>query len=253
MMDKELIESINLSNKYIRSYRSDAFYESALAFQTMFEKEVSKPAAVEDEPKHQAPSYTANQNIQQIYTIKDVWYAIYISIGVIISIISNAISLVFILNIIFRLITLQLAFIIVLAAGVFGIYAGWKTWKAHQAGIIIDLSKGILSFTAEDIENTFWEIIISKQFFNHWQRINLPLNEILRIDNDTLKIGKGKSMVKRYGLNISGIFGSQQIVFTSKQKRDECRALLAYVLKEIRNGNVKFDFNLNTGLSNDGQ
>ena len=252
MMDKELIESLNLSNRYIRAYGENAVYESAFAFQTMFEKKASQPEVIEDKPGHQEPSYTGSQEIQQIYAVRDVWYALFIATSITMGIMSSGVFLAIVLMMTLKT-PLLLALIIVLASGIYGLSAGWKTWKVHQPGVVIDLSEGTLSFAAEDIENTFWEIITLKQFFNHWQRISIPLNEILRIDNDTLKLGKGKNTVKHYGLNISGTFGSQQIVFTKKQKRDECRALLAHVFKKILNGNIKFDFNVNTGLSNDGQ
>ena len=228
MIDKELNESLKLSGKYIRAYGIEN----------------------DQEPEHQPPTHLVSQNTQQIFVIRDVWYALYTAMRIAITV-TIVLWIFFVaISFQFKLPGQQIALLIIL---MIGLKSGWKTWKVHQPGVIINLSEGTLSFAAEDIENTFWEIITFKQFFNHWQRMSVSLQEILRIDNDTIKMGKGKNMVKYYGLNVSGTFGSQQIVFTKKQKRDECRAQLAHVLNKILNKKVKFDFNLNTGLSSGGQ
>lgn len=254
MMDKELKESLDLSSKFVRAYGEDAITDSTVAFQSMFRKEGSTPEFVEAEPEpeseRQEPSRTSSQDPRQIYVIRDVWYALSVASNI-------AISLIFSIGIIFVVMFSFLGlpgvrlFLTIIAA--LGVKAGWKTWKVHQPGIVINLTVGAVSFPAEDVENTFWEIITLKQFFNHWRRIKIPLSEILRIDNDTIKFRAGKNSFKQYGLNISGTFGSQQLVFANKQKRDECRALLAHALKTVGNKNTKFDFNLNTGFSTDGQ
>ena len=65
-------------------------------------------------------------------------------------------------------------------------------------------------------------------------------NEIKRWSTKS-KDSNGKQTTKRHVkflLNISGDFGSRQLEFNSKQKRDECRTMLNSARKKL---NLKFD------------
>lgn len=59
--------------------------------------------------------------------------------------------------------------------------------------------------------------------------------------------GQGKTQTKehvKWLLNISGDFGSQQLEFHSKQKRDECRAMLSSAKKKMGSSFTSSDMNL---------
>lgn len=128
----------------------------------------------------------------------------------------------------------------VVAASVFG----WRVWQAQSAGIRIDPSSATLSFSADDLENSLNDILSLRRFFDHAQRIQIAVDDIQRLDNDTQRVGQGRSRRRRYGLNLSGDFGSYQLMFSHKQKRDECRALLVQVIRRVKGKAPSLDPNI---------
>jgi hypothetical protein len=98
-------------------------------------------------------------------------------------------------------------------------------WKAHQPAVVFEFdSVGRVSFCAQDMENSILDYLLFRKLRNTWKRRHVLLSDIYRIDNEIFHTGSQKS-VKYFSINISGKFGSQKIVFSNKQKRDECRAL----------------------------
>ncbi|MBP64039.1 MAG: hypothetical protein CMJ62_21150 [Planctomycetaceae bacterium] len=121
---------------------------------------------------------------------------------------------------------------------------GWRVWQAQSAGIRIDPASGALSFSADDLENSLHDILSLRRFFDHAHRIQIAIDDIQRLDNDTQRIGQGRNRGRRYGLNLSGDFGSCQLMFSHKQKRDECRALLVQVVRRTKGRTPSFDPNI---------
>lgn len=102
----------------------------------------------------------------------------------------------------------------------------------YNRGIVLHAGQGTVSWPASDIENSLIDIITFKRFRKHLRREVVPLNQIIDIRNDTI----GRSSDDRYRLNVSGHFGSRQLEFSNKQKRDECRMRLIAKLKELGRG-----------------
>lgn len=127
-----------------------------------------------------------------------------------------------------------------LVASVFG----WRVWQAQSAGIRIDPISATLSFSADDLENSLHDILSLRRFFDHAQRIQIAIDDIQRLDNDTQRVGQGRSRRRCYGLNLSGDFGSYQLMFSHKQKRDECRALLVQVIRRAKSRAPSLDANI---------
>ncbi|WP_161867536.1 hypothetical protein [Pseudomonas yangonensis] len=120
----------------------------------------------------------------------------------------------------------------------------WRVWKAQSAGIRIDPVSNTLTFSADDLENSLHDILSLRRFFDHARRIRVAINDIERLDNDTQRIRRGKSNRRQYGLNLSGDFGSYQLMFSHKQKRDECRALLVQVMSRVKGRAPSRDANI---------
>lgn len=123
-----------------------------------------------------------------------------------------------------------------------------KVWRAQAAGIQIDPSSATLSFSADDLENSLHDILTLRRFFDHGRRISVALHDIERLDNDTFRSGSGQFRRRRFALNLSGDFGSYQLMFSHKQKRDECRTLISQALRHLkgrapsRDSNIAFPY-----------
>jgi hypothetical protein len=129
----------------------------------------------------------------------------------------------------------------------------YGVWNAYNLGIIVDLENKTFSFPASDVENNVIDIITFKQFRDLSKREMLNLAEIEALANEIKRWttastdSKGKKTTKKHVkflLNVSGDFGSRQLEFDSKQKRDECRAMLNSAKKKL---NLKYgssDLNL---------
>ena len=71
--------------------------------------------------------------------------------------------------------------------------------------------------------------------------LNVALLTWIYITNDFGYSGKSGSKQKIYGLNISGAFGSRNIRFYSKQKRDEARNILRNFSKTRIEADIAFN------------
>ena len=110
----------------------------------------------------------------------------------------------------------------------------FKVWHAQSPGIQIDPQQATLSFSADDLENSLHDILSLRRFFDHARRISIALHDIERLDNDTSSTGRGQLRRRRFALNLSGDFGSYQLMFSHKQKRDECRTLINQSMQRIK-------------------
>lgn len=120
----------------------------------------------------------------------------------------------------------------------------WKVWRAQSAGIHIDPRSSTLSFSADDLETSLHGVLTLQRFFDHARRISLSIADIDRLDNDNVWIGSGRYRRRGFALNLSGDFGSYQLMFSHKQKRDECRALLTRVMRHMRGKAPAHDSNI---------
>lgn len=180
------------------------------------------------------------------YTVVDIWHAIRATFGCWLALLIS-LCLIGTLLILLLLSDFRPALWVgiwcsssVVAASVFG----WRVWQAQSAGIRIDPSSATLSFSADDLENSLNDILSLRRFFDHAQRIQIAVDDIQRLDNDTQRVGQGRSRRRRYGLNLSGDFGSYQLMFSHKQKRDECRALLVQVIQHVKGKAPSLDPNI---------
>lgn len=107
---------------------------------------------------------------------------------------------------------------------------------AYGAGIVIDMTKKTVSWPASD-EDGFPDIITGKRLVNHLHRETVGLGDIMDLRNDI-----DLTADRRAKLNVSGSFGSRQLEFSSKQKRDECRTRLVEAIRRA-GGRATQDFN----------
>jgi hypothetical protein len=113
------------------------------------------------------------------------------------------------------------------------LYYGVKTWLANTPFFEIDTQLQTVSFCAADVEQSIQSIVTFKTFRSQWRRTCLSAADIVGLDNQANVLKSGKYAQKSFSLNISTEHGSQQLTFSSKQKRDECRARLLAYLKTL--------------------
>lgn len=121
-----------------------------------------------------------------------------------------------------------------------------RVWRVNERGIVIDRLAGTLTFPAADVENSLADILTLVPFFNLGRAESVPLTAIRDITNDTLR-ASSTTMQRphrdRFALNIMGSFGSRQLAFSSKQKRDEFRSALQGAMRSRQIGrDVNVDF-----------
>lgn len=116
----------------------------------------------------------------------------------------------------------------------------FRVWFTYHDGIIVDVANDCLSFPASDVESSLFEIITFRRFFNHGKTERLPLSSVEAAMNET-RTSKGW-----YAINLSGSFGSRQLAFDSKQKRDEFRAAVEWGIRQV-GGRLKSDTNIDAG------
>ena len=125
-----------------------------------------------------------------------------------------------------------------------------RVWRVHQPAVIFEFGKsGRVSFCAQDMENSVFDYLFFRKFRNSWQRKTVSISDIYRVDNEMFQVG-AKRKIKYFSINVSGKFGSQKIVFSNKQKRDECRALFSVAIKKYAK-DARMDSNLSVGSSGD--
>jgi hypothetical protein len=182
--------------------------------------------------------------------IKDVWQAIKVVSGIIITVSLLCIVTMFVLSVYAD--TMNYEKILLYAPIVGNILISIYTinvWKALSTGYIIDKEKNTFEFPASDVENSVYEIITLKPLFDLAKRRSITLTEIKSMNNETKRwttksTFDGKTTSKQHVawlLNISGEFGSQQLEFSSKQKRDECRSAINIAVRGKGTSDLNFD------------
>ncbi|EHR42606.1 hypothetical protein [Alishewanella jeotgali] len=113
----------------------------------------------------------------------------------------------------------------------------------------IDQVTQTFTFPASDLENSILAIVLMQPYWNLMRRKSVPLSTIENLYLDTQRwntkqqvvtgtTAKGKTKFKqttkkhvRYCLNVAGAFGSANLDFLSRQKRDEVRNALQQSVK----------------------
>lgn len=116
-----------------------------------------------------------------------------------------------------------------------------RVWLTYHEGIVIDAGKSEISYPASDVETGLIAILTLKRFFGHGRRERLRLSSIEGVMNET------RTRRGHYAVNIAGSFGSRQLVFDSKQKRDEFRAAVDWGMQRV-GSRYRHDSNMDTGV-----
>ncbi len=123
-------------------------------------------------------------------------------------------------------------------AGLFLVYFISVFWVFNN-GYVIDLVKKEFRFPATDVENTLWGILSFKKFRDYARVKKISLEEISDIYIDTQRVKhfsstSNKSTKTIYTINIVGFHGSNNLNFSSRQKRDEVRGILVQAAKDVK-------------------
>jgi hypothetical protein len=97
------------------------------------------------------------------------------------------------------------------------------------------------SWPASDVENSFLDLITLKRLRGLFYRESVNALDIEYVTNDFGYKGEEGSKKRIYSLNISGSFGSRNIRFNSKQKRDEARNILKSFSKTKIEADIAFN------------
>lgn len=110
----------------------------------------------------------------------------------------------------------------------------------YYRGITLDENSGEISMPAPNDPNTITDIITLQKYRKHLSRISVPLESIIDIRNNT----EPSKYPDRFKLDIIYDNGgrSHKIEFSSKQRRDQCRALILNAVK-ISGKRVTSDLN----------
>ena len=121
---------------------------------------------------------------------------------------------------------------------------------------MIDLETGLVTFPRSDMENSIFAILLLFPYWNLMRTITIESSEIENIYVDTKRWttkhkryigvtvgGKSKYRTKtkkhiRYTINIAGTFGSANLQFLDRQKRDEVRNALQQSVKRYTGKNI---------------
>lgn len=103
----------------------------------------------------------------------------------------------------------------------------------------VDIENDTFKLPATDIENSILQIIILAPLWNLYRTKTIAISSIENMYLDTLKENSKKNRGKpRFRLNITGEFGSAQLEFLSRQKRDEVRSALSVAVKAKNKRNI---------------
>ena len=123
-------------------------------------------------------------------------------------------------------------------AALFSLYFISVFWVFNK-GYVIDLVKKEFRFPATDVENTLWGILSFKKFRDYAHVKKIPLEEISDIYINTQRVKHFSSTSNKntktiYTINIVGFHGSNNLNFSSRQKRDEVRGILVQAAKDVK-------------------
>ncbi len=121
---------------------------------------------------------------------------------------------------------------------------------------IIDLNTGLVTFPRSDIQNSILAIILLFPYWNLMRTLTINASQIENVYLDTKRwttsyqktsgySDSGKPRYKnettkhvRYTLNIAGTFGSANLQFLDRQKRDEVRNAIEQCVKLYSNKSI---------------
>jgi hypothetical protein len=112
---------------------------------------------------------------------------------------------------------------------------GILSFRAFQVNKKMIIKNGKVFFPASDVENSIMAIITLMPLRGMFYYKELSIANILEVKKD----GYG-SENRGYPLNIIDIEHSNNLVFTSRQKRDEFHTKLSFVLKQTTNDSADF-------------
>jgi hypothetical protein len=120
----------------------------------------------------------------------------------------------------------------------------------------IDTETNYFIFPRSDIENSIFQILIGAKYWNLMRTKSVALSEIENIYIDTKRwqsktlkqVGNYKDGKARHGnvtkkhvrfrINVTGSFGSANLSFLDRQKRDEVRSALQVAVKKTTGKNI---------------
>lgn len=135
------------------------------------------------------------------------------------------------------------------------IIQGFFIYFANKS-YIIDCETGSITFPRSDVENKFWEILLLVSYWNLMRTRTINASEIENLYIDTKRwtttsrvysgsTSKGKARYRTqtnrhvlYTINIAGTFGSANLSFSSRQKRDETRNAIQQCVKQHSSINI---------------
>ncbi len=115
---------------------------------------------------------------------------------------------------------------------------------------IVDLETGLITFPRSDIENSILEIVLLIPYWNLMRTKTIHASEIEnlyldikrwsskhKVSNGTTAAGKTKYRTEtkkhvKYTINVAGTFGSANLQFLKRQKRDEVRNAIQQCVKQ---------------------
>lgn len=258
MSDDIFSRSINVTMKLIESIGKQDLQAACdkLSSSCRHELEHSRDPISVDEKTENAIQYSQSDSISNdVQSVYDMKYAWHMATGTACELSVYSILLLHVGVGLFKkqypdFLGNELVYVSILAVIVQFFVIFFSVWRAHHPSVIFDMGKvGLINFCAQDVENSVLDYILFRRTRNSWKRRTLLVSDIYRVDNEVYQT-RGKNRVKFYSINISGKFGSQKIVFSNKQKRDECRALFSVAIKKYAK-DARMDSNLSVGSSGD--
>ena len=258
MSDDIFSRSINITMKLIESIGEKDLQAACdkLSSSCRHEPERNREPISADEEKENAIQHTQSDSISSdVQSVYDMKYAWHIASSTACELSVYSILLLYVGVGLFKkqypdFLGNELVYVSILAVIIQFFVIFFSVWRAHHPAVIFEMGKiGTLNFCAQDVENSVLDYMLFRKTRNSWKRRTLLVSDIYRVDNEVFQT-RGKNKVKFYSINISGKFGSQKIVFSNKQKRDECRALFSVAIKKYAK-DARMDSNLSVGSSGD--
>jgi len=104
---------------------------------------------------------------------------------------------------------------------------------------VIDLFEDTFTFPKSDMENSIFEVLIMAPYWNSMFRRTIYGQEIENMYIDTKRIKRKNSETKTlYTLNIVGTFGSSNLEFSNRQKRDEVRNAINSLYRKVNGRSI---------------
>lgn len=184
-----------------------------------------------------------------IYLIRDVWMALILSAKNLFAWVIAVSILGWFASTSFNVWPLMIVFIM------FGLAQSILIYFSNRS-YVIDLNTGMFTFPRSDMENSIIEIVLFSPYWNLMRTKAIHASEIENVFLDTKrwstkrrilngKTTNGSAKYKsetrnhiRYTINIAGTFGSANLQFRSRQKRDEVRNAIQQAVKKYSGHNT---------------